>query len=273
MPLSNLCLELMSGGVYPMEVKDLMARVERDGDLSRSKRSTGVDPGDPTYIDAIGVPRGVPDKYKLLHSKMTNRRVVLLIVCIWAGAIIMGLVPSIGWNCECQCQRLCAEINCSIIAPLYSHRYMIFWASLNLLTFSVMVAVYARIYVYVRRQGKRMSQHTSHHLRHNETVVNLMKTISIVLGVFVICWTPGLMTLLLDGIMGKDSHAMTYEKYCLTLAECNSLVNPIIYSFLDEEMRRTFKCILCCLCRRSSDHQGEQSPVEFNTLQPECVLT
>lgn len=146
---------------------------------------------------------------------------------------------------------------------------MIFWASLNLLTFFVMVAVYARIYVYVRRKAKRMSQHSSHHLRHNETVFNLMKTISIVLGVFVICWTPGLMTLLLDGIMGKDSHALTYEKYCLILAECNSLVNPIIYSFRDEEMRRTFKCILCCLCRRSSDHQGEQSPVEFTTLQPE----
>jgi hypothetical protein len=65
---------------------------------------------------------------------------------------------------------------------LFFSRYMIFWASLNLLTFSVMVAVYARIYVYVRRKGKRMSQHSSHHLRHNETVFNLMKTISIVLG-------------------------------------------------------------------------------------------
>lgn len=51
-----------------------------------------------------------------LHSKMTNRRVVLLIVCIWAVAIIMGLVPSIGWNCECQLSH------CSIIAPLYSRR-------------------------------------------------------------------------------------------------------------------------------------------------------
>uniref|UniRef100_A0A4W5JM68 Lysophosphatidic acid receptor 2 n=1 Tax=Hucho hucho TaxID=62062 RepID=A0A4W5JM68_9TELE len=97
-----------------------------------------------------------------LHSKMTNRRVVLLIVCIWAVAIIMGLVPSMGWNCECQLS------DCSIIAPLYSQkgqsiffsRYMIFW----------------------RRKGKRMSQQTSHRLRHNETVVNLMKTISICMG-------------------------------------------------------------------------------------------
>lgn len=41
------------------------------------------------------------------------------------------------------------------------------------------------------------------------------------------------------------------------VAECNSVVNPIIYSLRDEEMRATFKSILCCLCRRGFDQQGE----------------
>ncbi|KAJ7992085.1 hypothetical protein DPEC_G00274900 [Dallia pectoralis] len=198
-----------------------------------------------------------------LHNKMTNRRVMLLIVFIWALAIVMGLVPVMGWNCQCQLDQ------CSVIAPLYSRRYLIFWASLNLLTFFFMVAVYARIFVYVRRMSRRMSQHTSYSLDHNETMVNLMKTISIVLGVFVVCWTPGLVTLLLDGILGKASHAPVYEKYCLILAECNSLANPLIYTYRDKEMRRTFKWILCCLCRRSCGHQGESLAVEVDTLQPE----
>ncbi|KAL0992633.1 hypothetical protein UPYG_G00096020 [Umbra pygmaea] len=198
-----------------------------------------------------------------LHNKMTNRRVVLLIVCIWVVAVVMGMVPSMGWNCQCQLD------DCSIIAPLYSRRYLIFWVSANLLTFFFMVAVYARIFVYVRRKSRRMSSHTSFPVGQSETVVNLMKTISIVLGVFVVCWTPGLMTLLLDGIMGKDSNATAYEKYCLILAECNSLVNPIIYSYRDVEMRRTFKSILCCLCRWSGVHQGETSPTQVHTSQPE----
>lgn len=110
-----------------------------------------------------------------LHSKMTKRRVVLLIVCIWAVSIIMGLVPSTIWNCECDLD------DCSTVAPLYSRRFLIFWAVLNLLTFFIMVAMYTRILIYVRYQSGYASQHTSE-MRHSQTVVNLMKTISMVLG-------------------------------------------------------------------------------------------
>lgn len=72
-------------------------------------------------------------------------------------------------------------------------------------------------------------------------------------GAFVICWTPGLMTLLLDGLLGQASHANTYEKFCLLMAQCNSLVNPIIYSLRDAEMRSTFKSILCCRCEQKTE--------------------
>ncbi|KAI1886515.1 hypothetical protein AGOR_G00196550 [Albula goreensis] len=197
-----------------------------------------------------------------LHSKMTNRRVCLLIVGIWAVAIIMGLVPTMGWHC------ICDLTNCSTMAPMYSRSYLVFWAVLNLITFSIMVGVYTRIFMYVRHKSHRMSQHTTQ-LRHRETVINLMKTVSMILGAFVICWTPGLVVLLLDGLHCSDCEVLKYEKYCLVLAECNSLVNPIIYSYRDKDMRRTFKRILCCLCRRAGDAQEEQSNVRFNTLEQE----
>uniref|UniRef100_A0A3B3ZTV8 G-protein coupled receptors family 1 profile domain-containing protein n=1 Tax=Periophthalmus magnuspinnatus TaxID=409849 RepID=A0A3B3ZTV8_9GOBI len=175
------------------------------------------------------------------HSKMTKRRVLLLIVCIWVVSILMGLVPSTFWNCECDWN------DCSTVAPLYSRRFLIFWAVLNLLTFFIMVAMYTRIFCYVRYQSRYSSRHTS-----SQAVDNLMKTIFLILGAFVICWTPGLVTLLLDGLLGKASHANAFEKFCLVIAECNSMVNPIIYSLRDEEMRSTFKSILCCLCRGCS---------------------
>ncbi|XP_068435306.1 lysophosphatidic acid receptor 2a [Clinocottus analis] len=200
-----------------------------------------------------------------LHSTMTKRRVVLLIVCIWAVSIVMGLVPSAFWNCECDLD------NCSTVAPLYSRRFLVFWAVLNLLTFLVMVAVYTRIFVYVRYQTGHAAHHSTE-MRHRQTVVNLMKTISIVLGAFVICWMPGLVTLLLDGLLGKAGHANAVEKLCLAIAECNSLVNPVIYSLRDDEMRRTFRWILCCSCRRGADQQRKPSPVELNSPRPEETL-
>ena len=110
-----------------------------------------------------------------LHSKMSTRRVFLIMLFIWLVAIVMGLVPTMGWHC------LCDLPNCSTMAPLYSRSYLVFWALLNLLTFSVMLAVYTRIFIYVRHKSKQMSQHTSQ-MRYRETVLNLMKTVSMILG-------------------------------------------------------------------------------------------
>ncbi|XP_030206579.1 lysophosphatidic acid receptor 2b isoform X1 [Gadus morhua] len=194
-----------------------------------------------------------------LHSKMTNRRVVMLIIGIWLVAILMGLVPTMGWHCVCDLE------NCSTMAPMYSRSYLVFWGLLNLLTFTVMLAVYMRIFLYVRHKSQRMSQHTSQ-VRHKETVVNLMKTVSMILGCFVICWTPGLVVLLLDGLGCDSCKVLRYEKYCLVLAECNSFVNPIIYSFRDKDMWRTFKSILCFPCRRD---RGGESAARFTSMEQE----
>ncbi|XP_048105430.1 lysophosphatidic acid receptor 2b isoform X3 [Alosa alosa] len=204
-----------------------------------------------------------------LHSTMTNRRVVLLILGIWSVAIVMGLVPTMGWHCLCDLD------GCSTMAPMYSRSYLIFWAVLNLLTFSIMVAVYTRIFLYVRHKSHRMSQHTTQ-AKHKETVENLMKTVTMILGAFVICWTPGLVVLLLDGLDCTNCHVLSYEKYFLILAECNSLVNPIIYSYRDKDMRRTFRKILCYLCparckQAAGGSDGDASAVRFNTLEQEPV--
>lgn len=198
-----------------------------------------------------------------LHSEISRRRVLIIILAIWVLAILMGLVPTMGWHC------LCDLPNCSTMAPLYSRSYLVFWAILNLLTFSIMMAVYTRIFLYVRHKSKQMSQHTSQK-RYKETVVNLMKTVSMILGCFVLCWTPGLVLLLLDGLGCESCKVLRYEKYCLVLAECNSFVNPIIYSFRDADMRRTFKDLLCCLCRRKKD-RPDASGVHFSTLEQEVL--
>ncbi|MCJ8748284.1 hypothetical protein PDJAM_G00162940 [Pangasius djambal] len=198
-----------------------------------------------------------------LHSKMSNMRVILLIVGIWAIAVLMGLIPSMGWNC------LCDPDNCSKMAPMYSRSYLVFWAVLNLLSFSVMVLVYTRIFLYVRHKSQRMSQHTVQS-KHKETVENLMKTVFVILGCFVVCWTPGLVLLLLDGVK-CNCGVLKVEKFVLVLAELNSLMNAIIYSYRDQDMRRTFKRILCCLCLRRG-RTGQHADVHFNTLNQE-VLT
>ena len=71
-----------------------------------------------------------------------------------------------------------------------------------------------------------------------------------------VCWTPGQVVLLLDGLGCKSCNVLAVEKYFLLLAEANSLVNAVVYSCRDAEMRRTFRHLLCCLCLRRSTHES-----------------
>ncbi|XP_044242667.2 lysophosphatidic acid receptor 1 isoform X1 [Ursus arctos] len=196
---------------------------------------------------AIAIERHITVFRMQLHTRMSNRRVVVVIVVIWTMAIVMGAIPSVGWNCICDIE------NCSNMAPLYSDSYLVFWAIFNLVTFVVMVVLYAHIFGYVRQRTMRMSRHSSGPRRNRDTMMSLLKTVVIVLGAFIICWTPGLVLLLLD-VCCPQCDVLAYEKFFLLLAEFNSAMNPIIYSYRDKEMSATFRQILCC--QRSDGASG-----------------
>lgn len=77
------------------------------------------------------------------------------------------------------------------------------------------------------------------------TLGHSSNTYFVSLGAFIICWTPGLVLILLD-VFCSSCTVLNYEKFFLLLAEFNSAMNPIIYSYRDKEMSATFKQILCC---------------------------
>uniref|UniRef100_A0AAZ3P3C0 Envelope polyprotein n=1 Tax=Oncorhynchus tshawytscha TaxID=74940 RepID=A0AAZ3P3C0_ONCTS len=61
---------LLPVSIYPIGAEDLVLRIQgvNPGYRGRSRRDTTPSSGDPSYIDAIGVPRGVPDEYKLIDQ-------------------------------------------------------------------------------------------------------------------------------------------------------------------------------------------------------------
>lgn len=111
-----------------------------------------------------------------VHSNLTKRRVTLLIVLVWSISIFMGAVPSMGWNCICDLDQ------CSEMAPIFSRSYLIFWSVSNLVIFIVMVAIYMRIYTYVKRKTTMLMSNTSSSINRKRTPIKLIKTVMAVLG-------------------------------------------------------------------------------------------
>ncbi|MCI4388408.1 hypothetical protein PGIGA_G00085530 [Pangasianodon gigas] len=213
---------------------------------------------------AIAIERHITVFRMQLHTRMSNRRVVVVIVIIWTMSIVMGAIPSVGWNC------ICAIKTCSNMAPLYSNSYLVFWAIFNLVTFVVMVVLYAHIFMYVRQRTMRMSRHSSGQRRNRDTMMSLLKTVVIVLGAFIVCWTPGLVLLLLD-VFCEECNVLAFEKFFLLLAEFNSAMNPIIYSYRDKEMSVTFKQILCCQRQENINGTVEGSDRSASSLNHTVV--
>ncbi|KAK7814371.1 hypothetical protein U0070_027029 [Myodes glareolus] len=125
----------------------------------------------------IAVERHMSIMRMRVHSNLTKKRVTLLILLVWAIAIFMGAVPTLGWNCLCNISA------CSSLAPIYSRSYLIFWAVSNLLAFFIMVVVYVRIYMYVKRKTNVLSPHMSGSMSRRRAPMKLMKTVMTVLGV------------------------------------------------------------------------------------------
>ncbi|XP_005998869.2 alpha-2A adrenergic receptor [Latimeria chalumnae] len=69
--------------------------------------------------------------------------------------------------------------------------------------------------------------------------------LSVVIGVFVICWFPFFFTYSLTAICVSCSVPETLFKFFFWFGYCNSSLNPVIYTIFNHDFRRAFKKILC----------------------------
>ena len=65
-----------------------------------------------------------------------------------------------------------------------------------------------------------------------------MLPLSLPPGAFVVCWTPGLVVLLLDGLNCTRCNVQHVKRWFLLLALCNSVMNPIIYCVKSKQIRQ-----------------------------------
>ncbi|NXO77244.1 S1PR4 protein, partial [Sitta europaea] len=169
------------------------------------------------------------------------RRLRGLLVCCWLLALGLGLLPLLGWNCLCDFQA------CSALLPLYSKDYILFSVVMFSIILLGIVGLYISIFHLVQASSR---QSCSRHGRKRS--LRLLKTVLMILGAFILCWSPLFVLLLFDVFCetGGCAHLQSLD-WTLALALLNSGVNPIIYSLRSVEVRRAVGSLLCCCCVRA----------------------
>lgn len=91
--------------------------------------------------------------------------------------------------------------------------------------------------------GVDSADHQRNHRMRTET--KAAKTLCIIMGCFCLCWAPFFVTNVVDPFIDYSVPEQLWTA-CLWLGYINSMLNPILYAFLNKSFRRAFLIILCC---------------------------
>ncbi|XP_029497744.1 melanocortin receptor 4-like [Oncorhynchus nerka] len=178
---------------------------------------------------AIAVDRYVTIFYALrYHNIMTTRRAAAIITSIWTFCTVSGVLFIVY-------SESTTVLICLII---------MFFSMLVL-----MASLYVHMFMLARLHMKRIAVLPGNGPIWQAANMKGAITLTILLGVFIVCWAPFFLHLILMISCPRNPYCvcfMTHFNMYLILIMCNSVIDPLIYAFRSQEMRKTFKEIFCC---------------------------
>ncbi|KAJ7312180.1 hypothetical protein JRQ81_006538 [Phrynocephalus forsythii] len=181
-----------------------------------------------SFLGIIAVDRYITIFYALrYHNIMTFQRAVTVIAVVWVVSCVSSII-FIAYDGE-------AAILCLVI----------FFLSMV----TLIVALYIHMFTLAHRHARRISSLQRKQSAMQFTSMKGAITLSILLGVFFICWGPFFLHLTLILICPSQPACICYFKYFslyLILVICNSVVDPVIYAFRSQELRKTLKEVVMC---------------------------
>ncbi|XP_061902229.1 G-protein coupled receptor 3-like [Entelurus aequoreus] len=198
------------------------------------------------------------DRYLSLSHALTygsgqsRRRAALLLLLVWLGACTLGAGPAMGWHCLDQ------HDSCSVAPPL-TRTYLSLLCGGFLVVVLATLQLYAGICRVARRHAHAIA--TQRHFLPAEQPYASKRgrgrgfsRLVVVLSVFVGCWMP----FSLWGLLGDASSPPLYTYATLVPAAGSSLLNPLLYSLRNKDIRMVL--LHACCPRRQHTHAVHAHP-------------
>uniref|UniRef100_A0A4W3JBA9 D(1B) dopamine receptor n=1 Tax=Callorhinchus milii TaxID=7868 RepID=A0A4W3JBA9_CALMI len=215
------------------------------------------------------------DRYWAISSpfryerKMTRRLAFVMIGVTWALSVLISFIPvQLNWHKLNSSSGGGSGTNCD---SSLNRTYAI---SSSLISFYIPVAImlvtYTRIYriaqIQIRRIAslERAAEHQQHQQQHHNSLkssfrkeTKVLKTLSVIMGVFVCCWLPFFVVNCLVPFCRRGPSRLpcvgdtTFDVF-VWCGWANSTLNPVVYAF-NAEFRKAFSSLLGCrLCPKPS---------------------
>lgn len=216
----------------------------------------------------LAVDRYIQIFYKTFHrSYVTKVSVSFAIMLSWGlPTVIFVITPLLfGWSCNnsCRCHQStymeCLPLStCSQIIPPFNKDFILTVALMLFVSMPFPIVIYSMIFIQVRRKT-HMIKHS--HRRHD---MRLIKTLVVILAVFIVTLGPVGVLMLIDYSSNTRSNSLVdLALYIFVIAFLNSLANPVLYMWRISAIRRSVrqKILYCCFWRKGNDSQASKRDI------------
>ncbi|CAF0807325.1 unnamed protein product [Didymodactylos carnosus] len=209
------------------------------------------------HLVAVSIDRFVaienPLRYK---QKMTSRTIFIIIGCIWLISVLLSYGPvMLGLYSFGNAQEYLQDKSECGMRP---NRIYSIISSLTsfYIPLIIILALYARIFITARKHSLELQklENIIKRLHSNEQFVlesskwkrdaKAIRTLGIVVGVFIICWLPFFIMYLRLAYCDYECITPFVEHLITWIGYANSFCNPVIYAFSNKDFRNAFFEIL-----------------------------
>ncbi|XP_028253736.1 trace amine-associated receptor 1-like [Parambassis ranga] len=169
------------------------------------------------------------------RAKFTQRVVVVMTLICWGVSAVIGIVIVIAGlnneNCGDRCMIDILVAN-TVGAVLSFYLPVI-----------IMLCIYLKIFLVAQRQARSIHNTTKCGAAVSKMERKATKTLAIVMGVFLFCWSPFFLCITFVPLTGKLAPISVNESV-RWIALSNSMFNPFIYAFFYSWFRSAFRMII-----------------------------
>ncbi|XP_068610182.1 trace amine-associated receptor 1-like [Brachionichthys hirsutus] len=172
------------------------------------------------------------------RTKINSRVIGIMILVSWGTPVLTGIVMNAGNN-----QNYC-EDGCFLDALVSATVGSIFFFYIPVI---IMLIIYLKIFLVAKRQANSIQnticQSTKSRITVSKTERKATKTLAIIMGVFLLCWTPIDLCIIFQPLTYIVTPIAVVESL-YWLAMSNSMLNPFIYAFFYSWFRSAFRIII-----------------------------
>lgn len=189
------------------------------------------------------------------QSRMTKRVGFSLIAFVWVYAMLWGVLSLVNWSGGSQTNIQITSTDARSCGKSDKIYYTTAMAVALFLPLLIVIVTYSFVFRVAFTQAKAVaSLDPNKGKRRILRELKATKTIAIVIGVFIVCWLPGFIlivislwcTVCLEPLQKNPTLAQAISiPFISVLPIMNSSLNPLIYTVFNKEFRAAFSRMLC----------------------------